>query len=75
MSVEERIDLYEGILMSGFLSLLLSGFFTLVTLGLTRQWLLAWGTAFVVGWPLAVMLVALTGKRVRKLAVALAQRR
>jgi len=75
VSVEGRIERYYGILLSGFLSLVLGGLFTLVSLGLTRAWLVAWATAFVIGWMLAVGLVALFGIRIRRLAVALAQRR
>ena len=59
MTPEDRIDRYYGILLSGFLSLVLSGFFTLIALGLSREWLVAWGTGFVLGWPLAVGIVAL----------------
>jgi len=73
--VEERVERYYGILLSGFLSLILGGLFTLSSLGLTRAWLLAWATAFVVGWMLAVGLVALFGSRIRGLAVALAQKK
>ena len=75
MTREDRIDRYYGILLSGFLSLVLSGFFTLIALGLSREWLVAWGTGFVLGWPLAVGIVALFGGRIRRLAVALARRR
>ena len=75
MNPKDRIDRYYGILLSGFLSLVLSGFFTIIALGLSREWLVAWGTGFVVGWPLAVILMALLGGRIRRMAVALAQRR
>ncbi len=70
----EHVERYYGILLSGFLSLVLSGVLTLIALEFSRAWLVAWGTGFVLGWPLAVILVALFGGRIRRLAMALARR-
>ena len=69
---EKRTNVVFGILLSGFMSIVFAGLFPLIALGFTTEWLMAWGTGILIGWPLGIGLVSFANKPLRKLAVHLA---
>ena len=66
---EQRTNLVFGILLSGFMATVFAGLFPLIALGFTPEWLLAWGTGVLIGWPLGVGLVSVANKPLMKLAI------
>ena len=70
-SYEKRTNLVFGILLSGFMATVFAGLFPLIALGFTTEWLIAWGTGILIGWPLGVGLVSAANKPLMKLAVRL----
>ncbi len=72
MHPETKIQIATAIMMSCVMSALLSGFFTWLNLGFTSRWLTAWAGGFAMGWPLALAMVLVIGKPIRRIAVRLA---
>ena len=44
-----------------------------VALGFTSEWLIAWGTGILIGWPLGLGLVSVANKPLMNLATRLTQ--
>ena len=72
-SVEKRTQLVFGILLSGTMAAIFAGLMPLLALGFTVEWLFAWGTGFLIGWPLGFGVVSLARKPLMRLAVGLTQ--
>ena len=72
MQAQSKYQLYNGIMMSGIMSLTLAGFFTWLNMGISSEWLSAWFAGVAIGWPLAFAVASLVGKPIGKLAAKLA---
>ena len=70
-SDEKRTNLVFGILLSGFMATVFAGLFPLIALGFTTEWLVAWGTGILIGWPLGIGLVSVANKPLMNLALRL----
>ncbi len=70
-SGEKRTQLVFGILLSGFMATIFAGFIPFFALGFTTEWLAAWGTGIIVGWPLGFGIVSLVNRPLMQLAVRL----
>lgn len=68
---EKRTQLVFGILLSGFMAVIFSGFIPFLSLGPTREWLYAWMTGILIGWPLGFTIVSLVNRPLMRLAVSL----
>ena len=68
-----RTDVVFGILLSGFMAAVFAGLFPLLALGFTSEWLVAWGSGVLIGWPLGFGLVAVVNRPLMRLAARLAQ--
>ena len=68
-SGKKLTGLVFGILLSGLMSVFFAGLFPLLALGLTSEWLAAWGIGILIGWPLGFAVVSLVNKPVMKMAV------
>ncbi|KEO56666.1 DUF2798 domain-containing protein [Thalassospira permensis] len=55
-------------LMSIWLSTLMTGLVTLINTGIDPEFLLRWGRAFVIAWPIAFSLVLISGSTVTRIA-------
>ena len=55
-------------LMSIWLSTLMTGLVTLINTGIDPEFLLRWGRAFVIAWPIAFSLVLIRGGTVTRIA-------
>jgi len=63
-----------GFFMSAILAFLMTGVITFINTGYHVGFLLRWGRAFVVAWPIALTIVLLLGPPVRKFAERLCAR-
>lgn len=68
---DRQTQLVFGILLSGFMAIIFSGFIPFLSLGFTTEWLHAWVTGTLIGWPLGFILVSLINRPLMRLAVNL----
>lgn len=71
MANSSRVQLVFGILLSGFMAIIFSGFIPFLSLGFTTEWLHAWITGILIGWPLGFVIVSLVNRPLMRLAVLL----
>ena len=57
-----------GFFMSAILAFLMTGVVTCINTGLDAGFLLRWGRAFVIAWPIALFVVLLLGPPIRNIA-------
>ena len=62
-------QLVFGILLSGFMATIFAGFIPFLALGFTTEWLNAWATGILIGWPLGFCIVSLVNRPLMRLAV------
>ncbi len=63
-----------ALIMSAILAFLMTGVITFINTGLDAGFLLRWGRAFVIAWPIALSIVLLLGPHVRAVAGQLCTR-
>lgn len=68
---EKRTQLVFGILLSGFMATIFAGFIPFLALGFTTEWLKAWISGIVIGWPLGFAIVSLVNRPLMRIAVRL----
>ena len=57
-----------ALIMSAILAFLMTGVITFINTGVDAGFLLRWGRAFVIAWPIALSIVLLLGPHVRTIA-------
>lgn len=68
-----RTQLVFGILLSGLMATIFAGLMPFLALGFTAEWLRAWATGIVIGWPLGFAIVSLVRRPLMRLAMGLTQ--
>jgi len=68
---DKRTQLVFGILLSGFMAIIFAGCIPFLALGFTVEWLKAWTTGIVIGWPLGFGIVSLVNRPLMRLAIRL----
>ena len=63
-----------AVIMPAILAFLMTGVITFINTGFDMGFLLRWGRAFVIAWPIALSIVLLLGPHVRTLAERLCTR-
>lgn len=71
LSVESRLNLVFGVLMSGFMAIVLSGVMTWFNSAEGQFTLLRWVRSFILAWPIAFSLLLTVGPLIRRLAMKL----
>lgn len=69
--IEKRTQIVFGILLSGFMATLFAGLFPFLALGFSSEWLKAWATGILIGWPLGFGIVSVVNRPLMRLAVKL----
>ena len=57
-----------AVIMSAILAFLMTGVITFINTGFDMGFMLRWGRAFVIAWPIALSIVLLPGPHVRTIA-------
>jgi len=69
----KRTHIVFGILLSGLMATIFSGFIPFLALGFTTEWLWAWASGILIGWPLGFLIVSLVNRPLMRLAVRITQ--
>lgn len=64
----------QALLMSILMVTLMTFVITAINTGFSDGFVLRWGTAILVAWPIAFAIILITGRRVQQVAVALCQK-
>ena len=70
---ERRAQILFGVLLSGTMATIFAGFIPFLSLGPTTEWLKAWATGVLIGWPLGFGIVSLINRPLMRLAIRLTQ--
>lgn len=74
LSIESRLNLVFGLMMSAFMAMVLSGVMTWFNSPAGQFGVLRWGRSFMLAWPIAFSLLLTVGPRIRRLAMWLVDR-
>ena len=69
----KRTQIVFGILLSGFMATIFAGIIPFLALGFTIEWLKAWASGILIGWPLGFGIVSLVNQPLMQLAIRLTQ--
>ena len=67
----KQTQIVFGIMLSGLMAVIFAGFIPFLALGFTVEWLKAWASGIVIGWPLGFAIVSFVNRPLMRLAVRL----